>query len=316
MCSIVMALKKTILKIFYLKFIMKIVLLLFTSFLLSCHLFGNDTQPSCQENDFTDNVSNEEGEWLPEMSPFFPTMLAQPHLIGYSAGYRTYDKVFKTSCLPVSIGDQFSLYQIKTPYDGQLFFGIEACVWAVFEAKTKSLSLLNADYYVAFPLTYINNSFSMRLRLFHESSHLGDEYMLDHPEIFRLNPSMEVLDMSFAYSFEETLTTFIGISKVLRSDDSFRIKPYTIYYGFNYYLDFITFKICNLDATPYIATYFANLEEKNWRLDSSIAIGYQWNKLYGHKLRLYAEAHDGVSHEGQFSKQKTRYIAFKILYGY
>lgn len=63
----------------------------------------------------------EEGEWLPELNPFFPTLLAQPHIIGYSAGYRSYDKVFKIACLPVSIGDQFSLYEFKNLRFGRLF---------------------------------------------------------------------------------------------------------------------------------------------------------------------------------------------------
>lgn len=68
---------------------------------------------------------------LPELHPFFPTMLAQPHILGYSVGYRSYDEVFK-STIPVSIGDQFSLYQFPLRSCSRLFLGIEACVWAIF----------------------------------------------------------------------------------------------------------------------------------------------------------------------------------------
>ncbi len=258
----------------------------------------------------------EEGEWLPELNPFFPTLLAQPHIVGYSAGYRTYDKVFKIDCLPVSIGDQFSLYQFKNALPGQLFFGIEACVWAIFEAKSNSLALINADYYVALPFTYIHDKFAARLRIFHESSHLGDEILIEKEYIKRLNPSMEVIDLFLSYDLTNSFTLFGGASRVLRSDKSYKIKPKGFYYGFNFYLDRFKLHLCNLEARPYIATYFNHAQENKWKPDSSIALGYQWDKLYGHKLRLFLEGHEGYSQEGQFSKQKTRYLAVRLLYGY
>jgi hypothetical protein len=257
-----------------------------------------------------------EENFLPELNPFFPTMLAQPHIIGYSAGYRSYDRVFKTDCLPISIGDQFSLYQFNTEPCSHLYLGIEACVWAIFEARAKSLSLINADYFVAIPLTYIKHGFSAKLRVFHESSHLGDEFLLEHRKIKRLNPSMEVIDLTLAYDFSPQLTAFLGFSRVLRSDDSFKIKPNGVFYGFNYYFNFYKLNVCNVEAVPYIAAYFNNVENNHWHLESNAAIGYQWDKLYGHKLRVYLEVHEGHSEEGQFSRQRTNYIALKLLYGY
>ena len=256
-----------------------------------------------------------EHDLLPQLSPFFPTMLAQPHILGYSVGYRTYDKVFKLAVLPVSIGDQFSLYQFKTVKYGQLYFGMEACVWAVFEAKAKSLSLINADYYVAFPFTYINDNFSARLRVYHQSSHLGDEYLLEN-EITRLNPSMEVIDLSLAYDLYPNLTAFLGYGYVMRSDDSYRVKPNHVFYGFNYFFDNLMVCIFKGEATPYFAAFFQNNENNNWGLDGTIALGYQWNKPCGNKLRAFIEAHDGYEPEGQFSKKKSRYCAIKIMYGY
>lgn len=256
-----------------------------------------------------------EHDLLPQLSPFFPTMLAQPHMLGYSAGYRTYDKVFKLAVLPVSIGDQFSLYQFKTVKYGHLYFGMEACVWAIFEARAKSLSLINADYYVAFPFTYINDEFAARLRVYHQSSHLGDEYLLEN-EIDRLNPSMEVIDLALSYDIYPNLTTFLGYGYVMRSDDSYKVKPNFVYYGFNYFFDYLKVCIFKGEATPYLAAFFQNSENTHWGLDSTLALGYQWNKPCGHKLRAFIEAHDGYEPEGQFSKKKTRYFAIKLMYGY
>ena len=267
----------------------------------------------CAQN-FESNGS--EGFWLPELNPFFPTMLAKPHIIGYSAGYRTYDKVFKISCLPVSIGDQFCLYQLKSSDGKRLSIGIEACVWAIFEGRAQTLSLINADYYVALPLTFIKGPFSARLRLYHESSHLGDEFLLENQSIKRLNPSMEVVDFSLAYEFKEQLTVFVGFSKIIRCDDSFNLLRESVYYGLNYYLDAYKINVCNLEASPYLAFYFTNRKDRNWKVESTAAIGYEWYKNYGHKFRLCLEGHDGYSNEGQFARQRTRYFEIKMIYGY
>lgn len=261
-----------------------------------------------------DVMSLEEGNFLPELNRFFPTMLAQPHILGYSVGYRSYDKIFK-STLPVSIGDQFSLFQYKLNRNESLTLGIEACVWAVFEAKTKSLSLINADYHIAFPLTYLSKKFQVRLRLFHESSHLGDEFLLEN-RINRVNPSMEGLDLSFAYEPIEKFVCFVGYTKILRSDDSFRVRSNRVYYGFNYYIDCAKIQTFYGEAIPYLAAYIENNENNHWHFDNSIAIGYQWEKYYGHKLRVYVEGHDGYSAEGQFSRLRSKYISINLLYGY
>lgn len=73
--------------------------------------------------------------------------------------------------------------------------------------------------------------------------------------------------------------------------------------------------VCNAEAVPYIATYFTNEENNRWDLDCSFVSGYQLDKMYGHKLRIYVEGHDGYS-VGQFSRKKTHYVALKLLYGY
>lgn len=85
----------------------------------SYRVLVNTSPPICYEVESagrqgpSENIGHDfqEETFLPELHPFFPTMLAQPHILGYSVGYRSYDKIFK-STIPVSIGDQFSLLSI------------------------------------------------------------------------------------------------------------------------------------------------------------------------------------------------------------
>lgn len=256
------------------------------------------------------------GYWFPELTNYFPTLLGDPRIIGYSAGYRTRDHVFDTPLIPVSMGDRFSIYSYNA-HCGHFHFGIEAAVWAVFEAKTNSLALLNADYFVGFPLAYFYRNFSARLRLYHQSSHLGDELLLEKdPYIHRLNPSMEVVDLFAAYAFNPSFLLFGGVGYVVRSDDSYKVKPWSLQYGFNYEIKKLMVCVSNLEAYPYLGVYFANLQNDKWHLDTTVAIGYQADKSYGHKVRLCLEGHDGYSLEGQFSKKRNRYLEMKIIFGY
>lgn len=272
-------------------------------------------QVNFQHPDDTHQICLEDRKVLPELTPFFPTLLAEPHIIGYSAGYRSYDEIFK-STIPISIGDQFSLYRFDLDPCGSLYFGIEACVWAIFDARTKSLSLINSDYYVAIPFTYFYDAFSARLRIFHESSHLGDEFLLENPKVQRLNPSMEAIDLSVAYEPLDRLVFFAGYTRTIRSDESFRVKPNYLYYGFNYHLDFAKIEMFQVEGMPYVATYLSTHNMNKWICDKSIAIGYEWTKCYGKKVRAYILAHDGYSEDGQFGKRKSRFISIQLLYSY
>ena len=51
-------------------------------------------------------------------------------------------------------------------------------VYAQFDLNRPSYDLINADYLIGLPLTFRFDRFSGRARLYHQSSHLGDEFVL------------------------------------------------------------------------------------------------------------------------------------------
>src|SRR3989441_12003782 len=54
--------------------------------------------------------------------------------------------------------------------------------------------LINTDYLVGLPLTYRHGSWATRLRLYHQSSHLGDEYLL-HTNAQRVDLTFEAAEL-------------------------------------------------------------------------------------------------------------------------
>lgn len=82
----------------------------------------------------------------------------------------------------VGIGDMYGLGRWNGARAGDgVQFSLSAGVLAQFDLGTSSYDLLNADYFVGLPVTIRSGAVSARLRVYHQSSHLGDEYLLREP---------------------------------------------------------------------------------------------------------------------------------------
>jgi hypothetical protein len=122
---------------------------------------------------------------LPRGDVFCP-LVADPKGLNSSVAYLRGDaKDFAADVGSVSIADVFGFFRIggKDPGDG-VQLGLSAGVFAQFDLGSSSYDLINADYVIGIPLTMRSGGFSTRLRLYHQSSHLGDEFLArtDHPE--------------------------------------------------------------------------------------------------------------------------------------
>jgi hypothetical protein len=101
-----------------------------------------------------------------------------------------------TSIASVGLGDSFGLVRWGGPEAGEgAQLDVIGSIFAQFDLGTESNDLINADYVVGVPLTVRRDGFSVRARLYHQSSHLGDEYLLRDDEIVRENLSFESVEL-------------------------------------------------------------------------------------------------------------------------
>jgi hypothetical protein len=118
---------------------------------------------------------------LPE-GDVFCTIIADPKAMRSFATYQWghFPTTSNASTVgSIGVADTVGLFRIGGPNQGEgLQLSLEAGVFAQFDLKKPSKDLLNADYLVGFPLTYRRAGFSARLRVYHQSSHLGDELQL------------------------------------------------------------------------------------------------------------------------------------------
>ncbi|MCB1081156.1 MAG: DUF1207 domain-containing protein [Chlamydiia bacterium] len=264
------------------------------------------------------------GIWFPQQTVLFAPMVANPRETIYSAAYHIGDHIMGTKSIAVSLGDDFPIFRWRNvfPWRGDLQIDIQAGIWSVFKMGVhyngEISELINTDYLVGFPLSYAVDKWAFRLRVYHVSSHLGDEYLVHNPGVERVNPSMEAIDFFISYQVNSALRLYVGPGWVFHSDKTYPITPplYVEWGGEVRLLGYKSF-YHKLYGTAFLAIYIRNWQVNHWNLDGTYMAGYEWSKLQGvgRKMRLFVDYHRGYS-EGQFFKDRTSYTGFGLSWGF
>ena len=221
------------------------------------------------------------GIWFPQSTVLYPPMIANPRATIYSAAYRIGDNVMGTKAIGVSFGDNFPIFRWRNVFwgTGDLQIDIQAGVWSVFKMgihyNNEISELINTDYLVGVPLSYAFDKWAFRLRIYHVSGHLGDEFIVHNPNVVRLNPSMEAIDFFLSYQVNSAIRLYIGPGWVFHSDRTFPIKPplYLEYGGEWRFLGHRNF-YHRLYGTVFIAIYLRHWQVNHWRIDGTYMGGY------------------------------------------
>ncbi len=74
---------------------------------------------------------------------------------------------------------------------------VAAGVFSEFNMRSSTTDLLNTDYVVGLPVTYRRGAFATRFQMFHQSSHLGDEYLV-HNHAERVDLTFQAVELLVA----------------------------------------------------------------------------------------------------------------------
>lgn len=129
----------------------------------------------------------------------FPALMADSRQPRFAAHYQAhYIPGGNFNAGLASIGDSFALARTATRA-GRFEIGIQAGIFSLFNLDTASLNLINTDFVIGFPASYRRGAFSARGRVYHQSSHLGHEFLLGNPGVERINLSYEDAELLLAY---------------------------------------------------------------------------------------------------------------------
>jgi uncharacterized protein DUF1207 len=130
----------------------------------------------------------------------------------------------------VGLGDSFGLVRWGGPRAGEgVQLDVVGAIFAQFDLDSESNDLINADYIIGLPLTIRRSGFSIRARVYHQSSHLGDEYLLRSSQIQRENLSFESLELLASQEIGP-LRVYGGGERIFRRDPD-TVKPKLLHAG-------------------------------------------------------------------------------------
>lgn len=128
---------------------------------------------------------------------FCPLRADPREVTSYVSLLRWHAPWLETRVASVGIGDHvaFVRWNGGGARDG-LELALSGALLAQFELEGPSSDFLQSDFLVGLPLTYRSGPTSARLRFYHWSSHLGDEFLLRDPQpVQRREVSVESLEM-------------------------------------------------------------------------------------------------------------------------
>lgn len=236
----------------------------------------------------------------------FASLIADPRWPHFSAAYQYYiDNDLLSSVAAVSFGEQFSLLQYDLGEHGAVQLGIQASVFAIFDLASESFDLINADYFVALPLSYAIGDFSVMGRVLHQSSHLGDELLLSE-SIERVNLSYEELDVLLSYETAIGLRTYGGAGYIFDADPP-GLGRWSLQGGLEWVGE--PFDL-GIPARPVAAVDLQLHEEGGWQPNVAPVLGLQLGNWRGgqRNIRILLQYFNGDSPNGQFLDQHIQYI--------
>lgn len=254
-----------------------------------------------------------EGEAFP-VGDLFRPLLADPKQPQFFVSFHNFEAVDTTSIrASVGFGETFGLYRWFGNTEGNgLQLSLEGALFAQFDMESESADLLNADYTLGFPLTYKYGDNSLRFRVYHQSSHLGDELLLGANPPDRVNLSFEALEL--IYSREWQAWRVYGGGEYLVHKEPEDLLPVSAHWGIEYRgSDPLLW-----NGRPIVGVDMKSLEEHDWDIDTSIKVGLE----FGHpnpgqrRLRVMAEWYKGFDPHGQFYANEVQYYGLGVSLGF
>ncbi|HEU4400965.1 MAG TPA: DUF1207 domain-containing protein [Candidatus Polarisedimenticolia bacterium] len=215
----------------------------------------------------------------------------------------------------VGFGENFGLVRWPRKREGDGWqVGISGAVFAIFNLDSGSKDLLNADYIVGFPISYRSGDWSARLRVFHQSSHLGDEFLLlpqPGPPVTRINLSYEALELLGSRE-RRGLRVYGGATRIFASDTPLGRRR--LQAGVDFRGNPRHWRTARVIAGVDVEAW----DETDWDRDWSFKGGLQFRSPYGdaRSLQLLLEYYNGHSPHGQFFTLNIEYVGLGIAYAF
>lgn len=285
---------------------MRISILYFVLLLLSGLVWADDASSK------PDNEKSR-GNILPIGDVFRP-LLADPKEPRFFVSFhKTKSPVSDFSSASVGVGHAFGLFRWgrnngKDGWQLGWFTGL----FSQFNLDAPSNDLLNTDFTIGIPVTWRRGHWSARFRIFHQSSHLGDELLLGGQAPVRENLSFEKIDAVVSYGLKQW-RLYAGAGYLINRDpDSLERKSAQA--GVEYYAA----RKITRNGRLLGGLDIQWIEERDWAPGVSFKFGIQLggDNTNGRNFQFFFEAYDGFNPYGQFYRDDIQTYGLGMVFNF
>lgn len=243
---------------------------------------------------------------------FWP-LLADPKQPQFFVSYRYYrTPAENANVAAVGYGETFGLWRRagQRPGDG-LQLSITGGLFAQFNLDAPSNDLINADYTIGAQATYRNGRDSGRLRIYHQSSHLGDEFLL-RAQPQRINLSFESAEL--IYSRDWRPWRFYAGGEYLFHREPSDLKPAAAHGGVEFHGE----RPAWMKGRWVGAIDVKAWQEHDWSADVSVKLGLAFGTAHPGRrhLDVMLEGYKGYAPHGQFYEERISYAGLGVYLGF
>jgi hypothetical protein len=206
------------------------------------------------------------------------------------------------------IGENLPLVAIKRG-PRPIILGLGTQVYGRFSLSDSKTALISVDWVAGLNTTAMLGNLAVTMQLYHESSHLGDEYG-DRFQAQRLDWSREVIAGWITYGAGQWKLTG-GASYVLY--DGLRLPRAGAAVGLDWGAG--RHRFLTRPFEPVLGLYTEGSAATDWRLSTSAKLGVAVRGTGGARsVGLAVIAHDGLSTQRQFFRRESRYLGLEVRF--
>jgi hypothetical protein len=210
-----------------------------------------------------------------------------------------------------TLGGRVSLvrYGTTTAYRPEGFeVDLEGAATTRIQPDEFSSPLVSADFRIGIPVTYGVGPWQFKTGYTHVSSHLGDEYMLQHPTVSRINYTRDSIMFGVGYYYTEALRLYAEFDYA--AGVSGGAEPCEFQFGVDY-------SPAVRHGAPFFAVYGDLRQEVDFGGFFVAQTGWQWRGGDAmHTLRLGVEYFNGQSAQFEFFNTFEQHVGFGIWYDF
>jgi hypothetical protein len=272
------------------------------------------------------------GVLLPDDDVFRP-LLADQREPRFYADYRRVDFLGRPNVLAegqgntideglVAFGGAFGIWGLRQPRGCDGFqVSMFGAVFAQFNLDAPKTDLLNADYLVGPEVTLRKGRWSGRLRFYHQSSHLGDKFLLNFGiahGVVDQNLSFEIVDGLVSFE-DEWWRLYGGGGLVVLSSRAPDLTTTPGFFQWGFELRGPAWRpwawLKKTSLRPVFGANFTSVQATGWSVNTSLSGGLEWTSSGGvHRVRLLLEYQRGLVPFGQFFVGRTQNFGVQLQF--